>query len=827
MRLELAALNLQILMHNGQLFNVLVTAHAVFMGAMSNGYVVCKSSVLSIFVIYYIVNRFNSEWIKPIIERYTEKLELKGITVCSQLKIDRIPKIEFILVTLRNLIHVVGQTLDLALKTEEGAFNSLIIGTMNDNKITGYYNTINYRVHSTYMQEPKWTTARHNRNSWLSKGNNLLLSYDNGGLIVLLTIGSGLAFINKRTYSTKITFKDNNVLLNNNNNDNNNLLNNQIYIKKIADIKNLIKAYQSIKNKLGNMTLYLDNLTLDEIKLLEDIKESLLKGIYKYSLIREVWKLGNSKLLRIMASLRDKIVQKAIEQVMELYYNLKFRKFSHGSTLDYGIHSALEMIDAQFQSVRFVIESNLIKYFNDILHDKFMNILKKDITCQKTLKLIKSGLKIGYFKYINILNDSSIGILKGEILSLLLCNIYLHELDMYIEQLMELINQDEGKRNFRTSEYWAISNQVRKKTLSKIDRKKLIHKMLTIKSIDYKRSLKALHYVRYLDDFVIGVKGLYSLAKDIHIKIDEWLGNNLNLSLNKDRTKIIDFWHKLFNFLGFLIKSQELNNKEWEHIKYRGKLILRRKKVRLSFYFDYQKLLKTLMMNNFIKLRNRLSTTDKVVRGTSRNDLINWNHIDILNYYNSIRKSIYYFYRICNNQHNLVYILWLLEESYVLTLSKKFKLKSMKKVYKKFGKSLRCTLLISSSKNITKLFFRLKSFTKLNISKWKIVSQDLSNRINLYDILNSNSKIISSNLFVSCLLCGSDNNVEIHDLRSIKLLKDRFSSINHLTYKMNTNKFKQVLLCREHYLALHNKTLTLEEIQVIIKLVKNSNINRK
>lgn len=88
---------------------------------------------------------------------------------------------------------------------------------------------------------------------------------------------------------------------------------------------------------------------------MENISKTLIAGKYNFTLSKEVLilKLGKTekRLLRI-ASLREKLVQKAIQQVMELYFILKFSEYSHGFILSRGVQTAMMNIDAQFQSVR-------------------------------------------------------------------------------------------------------------------------------------------------------------------------------------------------------------------------------------------------------------------------------------------------------------------------------------------------------------------------------------------------------------------------------------------------------------------------------------------
>lgn len=98
-----------------------------------------------------------------------------------------------------------------------------------------------------------------------------------------------------------------------------------------------------------------------------------------------------------------------------------------------------------------------------------------------------------------------------------------------------------------------------------------------------------------------------------------------------------------------VIYDQRLNRK-----------ISRRKKVRLSFEFDYQKVLDKLKTSGIIRLRVRQKSNDKndlIHRGRFRGNLINLDHSDIINYYNTIIRGIYNYYCICRNHSQLFNIL--------------------------------------------------------------------------------------------------------------------------------------------------------------------------
>lgn len=186
-----------------------------------------------------------------------------------------------------------------------------------------------------------------------------------------------------------------------------------------------------------------------------------------------------------------------------------------------------------------------------------------------------------------------------------------------------------------------------------------------------------IHYIRYNNFFIIGIEGRINTVKEIYTLLNDFLLNNFNLILNK--SKIKDFNKDYINFLGFLIKNQE--NK-------------------INIYFNYKKVINKLIIDGFARWRPDKNNhgSKMIVRGTFKGNLINLEVQEIIAYYNSIRRNFYKTYKICKNRKNLSYILWILEESFVLTLARKWNLDSMKKVYDKLGSKLVYTKTINNKK---------------------------------------------------------------------------------------------------------------------------------
>lgn len=440
---------------------------------------------------------------------------------------------------------------------------------------------------------------------------------------------------------------------------------NQVSIKNIANLKNLVTAYKLIKSKPGNMTEAADKITLDGLssQYFTKVQSRLIAGIYEFPPARiiQILKPGKSETRPLtITSPRDKIVQKAIQIVMEPLYEKQFLDTSRGFRPNRGTRTAIQYLDAKFQSVHYIIEADLSKAFDTIPHKKLLEIISKEIRCEKTLKLINSGLNAGYVELGNLHNNLEEGTPQGSILSPLLCNIYFHELDKYMECIK--IEHGCGINRGTNKEYEKLAYKVidmRKKdqdTSNKVEYLDLMSKLLNTPSKRQDGTYVRIHYVRYADDFVIGVEGSYEIIKTIHDKVRTFINSSLSLKLNDTKTGITKYSEKKVKFLGYKLSAPLFKGvlKPIETISPENstKIISRRKKIRIEM--DTEKVFKRLETNRFIRKRNAaLDGKSLEYRGTFKGNLINLGHAGITMYYNSVIRGIYNYYDIVKNTQNL------------------------------------------------------------------------------------------------------------------------------------------------------------------------------
>merc|ERR1712087_226566 len=174
------------------------------------------------------------------------------------------------------------------------------------------------------------------------------------------------------------------------------------------------------------------------------------------------------------------------------------------------------------------IEGDIKGYFDNIDHKILMSIISKRIKDPIILKLIKTGLKSRVFDD-KVIFTPEVGTPQGGILSPLLLNIYLDTLD----KSMDKIHTEYKGTTKSTSRR---KNPVYDK-LMRSGQKKLVYSMKCPRNI-IDENYREVKYVRYADNFLIGITGSRKLATEIKGKVRELLKTELNLTLSEEKTHI-------------------------------------------------------------------------------------------------------------------------------------------------------------------------------------------------------------------------------------------------------------------------------------------------
>jgi hypothetical protein len=309
-----------------------------------------------------------------------------------------------------------------------------------------------------------------------------------------------------------------------------------------------------------------------------------------------------------------------------------------------------------------------------------MNLIRREIICDRTLGLIMKALTVGFVdQNSKQITRSKVGTPQGSVLSPLLANIVLHELDTYLVNSIIPENQ-KGKRRKTNPIYNVLSNVRYVKKSATPEEKELALWMIPRmdnKDPGYRRSM----YIRYADDFVFLFEGPFSECKIIKEKIKSLLITHLGLELNDEKT-VITHINEGFHFLGAIVKNLR-------HLDFRMKTrtvkgIPMRANVRASINMPTKIRIEKLIKSNFAR-RNH----EGVILAKPQTGLVNLDHATIVQFYNSKIYGILNYYSFAANRIEIQNLIWILRLSLAKTLARKFKLRSARQAFKKFGPLLK------------------------------------------------------------------------------------------------------------------------------------------
>ena len=552
-------------------------------------------------------------------------------------------------------------------------------------------------------------------------------------------------------------------------------------------------AYQKIASNGGSTTKGSDGRSIDGMSLarIETLIASLKDESYQPHPSRRVHipkKNGKTRPLGIPA-FEDKLVQEVVSMILEAIYEGHFETTSHGFRPKRSCHTALLHIQKTFNGAKWFIEGDIKGFFDNIDHDVLVGILRERISDDRFIRLIRKFLKAGYVEDWTFHNTYS-GTPQGGIVSPILANIYLDKLDKYVKEYIQ--HFDKGTKRRPGKESNNLANE-RKRTVRKLKKVKdgteKAALVARLKAIEQERaafpsgdemdgSYRRLKYIRYADDFILGVIGSKEDALRIKEDIKSFLSESLALELSEEKT-LITHTGKSAKFLGYEITVTR-NNHQRRDVQGR----LRRtygKRVRLNVSMATlrDKLLEYGAME--IKLRNG----KEIWKPKCRSGLIFNDDLEILDRYNRETVGFCNYYLIANNcvvLHNFRYIM---EYSMYKTFAGKYR-STVRKINKKYRYNKLFTVKYEQKGAIKSRTFYKTSFKRrttafngsCDIEPYSIA--DVS-RTNLTDRLKAEK----------CELCGATGKLIMHHVRNLKDLKGK-ESWKRL---MSARKRKTIALC--------------------------------
>lgn len=199
-------------------------------------------------------------------------------------------------------------------------------------------------------------------------------------------------------------------------------------------------AYQHLYANKGAGTKGVNNDTADGFSeaYIERIIESLRNETYQPKPVRRTYiqKSNGKKRPLGLPVFTDKLIQEVLRMILEAVYEPNFSDNSHGFRPKRSCHTALTQLKKEFTGARWFIEGDIKGCFDNIDHKVLINLIQRKIKDARFLKLIQLFLRAGYidnWKY----NATFSGCPQGGIISPILSNIYLNELDVFIMKIKE------------------------------------------------------------------------------------------------------------------------------------------------------------------------------------------------------------------------------------------------------------------------------------------------------------------------------------------------------------------------------------------------------
>ena len=552
-------------------------------------------------------------------------------------------------------------------------------------------------------------------------------------------------------------------------------------------------AYQKIASNGGSTTKGSDGRSIDEMSLarIETLIASLKDESYQPHPSRRVHipkKNGKTRPLGIPA-FEDKLVQEVVRMILEAIYEGHFETTSHGFRPKRSCHTALLHIQKTFSGAKWFIEGDIKGFFDNIDHDVLVGILRERISDDRFIRLIRKFLKAGYVEDWTFHNTYS-GMPQGGIVSPILANIYLDKLDKYVKEYIRHFDMGTKRRPGKESNDLANERKWTVRKLKKVkDGTEKAALVARLKAIEQERaafpsgdemdgSYRRLKYIRYADDFILGVIGSKEDALRIKEDIKSFLSESLALELSEEKT-LITHTGKSAKFLGYEITVTR-NNHQRRDVQGR----LRRtygKRVRLNVSMATlrDKLLEYGAME--IKLRNG----KEIWKPKCRSGLIFNDDLEILDRYNRETVGFCNYYLIANNcvvLHNFRYIM---EYSMYKTFAGKYR-STVRKINKKYRLSKLFTVKYEQKGVIKSRTFYKTSF------KRRTTAFNGSCDIEPYSIADASRTNLTDRLKAEkCELCGATGKLIMHHVRNLKDLKGK-ESWKRL---MSARKRKTIALC--------------------------------
>lgn len=558
------------------------------------------------------------------------------------------------------------------------------------------------------------------------------------------------------------------------------------------------RAYQNLYANKGAATRGVDDDTADGFseEKINGIIAALTDGSYMPKPVRReyIQKKHNSKKKRPLGipTFTDKLVQEVLRMILEAVYEPVFSYYSHGFRPNRSCHTALNSLKKEFTGVSWFIEGDIKGCFDNIDHHVLVNIIGKKIKDARLIQLIWKFLRAGYmedWKY----NATYSGCPQGAIVSPMLANIYLNELDQFAEKTAKEFFKPKDK--VCTTEYMkaeAKINAVRKKLKMASGTEKAEH-LRQMKLLKQEKSHipfasktdKVMKYIRYADDFIIGVKGDREDCEKLKQQFSIFVSDTLHMELSDEKT-LITHSSQSARFLGYDVRVRRDQTLK-PHGKYRSRTLNNKVELNVPFADKIMPLL-------FDKAAIRQNREGKIFPAP-RKYMYRCTDLEILMTYNWELRGLCNYYSIASNFNRLDYLSYLMEYSCLKTLAGKHNSTTRKTISKYHIHGGSWGIPYETKKGRKYCVFAdytdAKDSDSFTDSIIPYAIRQINNRTTLEQRLSA--KV--------CELCGkADVPLEIHHVNKVKNLKGK----QQWEIVMIAKKRKTLTVCKDCHHKIHH-----------------------
>lgn len=558
-------------------------------------------------------------------------------------------------------------------------------------------------------------------------------------------------------------------------------------------------AYDKLRRNKGALTPGSAGETIDgmRIEIIRTTIDALRYECFRFRPSRRTRIPKKSKGTRPlgMPDFPEKLVQEVMRMILETYYEPRFSDTSHGFRPERGCHTALTDIKRRFRGTTWFIEGDIKGCFDNIDHNTLMSILQRQIQDTRFLNLIEQGLKAGVIEDWKYEHTPS-GTPQGGVLSPLLANIYLNELDAFIEH--DLIPRyTRGNQRKDNPEYTRLNYQIRlaRQAGDMATVRQLMQQRRQLPSHDPQdANFRRLKYCRYADDFILGFIGTKAEAEAIKAEIGNFLRDVLHLELSQEKTLITHARTENARFLNYAVSTYQVND-------------------RLTRRSDNAAQARSI--NGDIRLSIPHGLIDEHCKRYQRNGksihegaLIFLSDAAIIDTYQNRFRGIAEYYKYAVDRHKLGKLKNAMEQALVKTLAAKFKI-SVSKIYARYnqhrqvGNKTYKTLQVEvPTKNGTRVIY----WGAIPLQTVKIGTGKIQDDLYAYHTWNVRTDLIKRLQADTCEMCGHQGKCEVHHIRKLSDLKQRWRGRKkkpEWVFRMIAMQRKTLVVCKACHRDIH------------------------